>query len=662
MTEPQLPNSGQPTVTRPTEEWGDEEEGSYDEEEDEDIDAEAEEIARRLGEELWADINKAQADRAGVASSTTQPSLPTRPVGTTPSSPNHRSRKDEAAILTMKAILTYIKTDSLAHSTLASTVVPESGGENILDILNRTVASGTVPREVAMPLSHILVTLARSNALFGTLRHSNAPSIQLDRGKRKREQTDDGRAYKKPFMPHYDLQTQVNEAVRVVTQALSATSPAHTLDPSLIASIQLQLHQIFLFAVTSSAGGGPDMNALQEISGLIQVVGVLSGIHIGPTQATHPSGPSALHQHSHSFPPNTSASWPSSTNPTAPPPVQITDIGTAVYPCHVPGCRKMFSRLFSLRAHQRIHSAHRPFRCAVCPASFARNHDLKRHSNLHDRKAWKCCGCEKMFSRRDAIKRHKNSNKTRGAKGVVCVDAEVQEVELDDQEGGEVVREERRAKLWSEIAGGHGSGLSVTTVPGGYNEGTNMEEGEVQSIVISGIQSAVMSLHGLLQGHVANALGTPSGQAISPPLDPTGGQATLASVIARAQLQNQKLAHEAQSLMSSIISRSPAPSATSDATSNLLSQQPHSPNDDIANQGSENHAAAATPSLSVYGLSDEQTKMLEQAIANAASAAQAQAEAEAALEEEEEDGYDQDEEEYGGSEGQPDADSVAPTG
>ena len=48
------------------------------------------------------------------------------------------------------------------------------------------------------------------------------------------------------------------------------------------------------------------------------------------------------------------------------------------------------------------------------------------------------------------------------------------------------------------------------------------------------------------------------------------------------------------------------------------------------------------PSLSMYGLSDEQTHLLEIAIANAASAAQAQAEAEAALEEEEEDDYDHD--------------------
>ena len=52
------------------------------------------------------------------------------------------------------------------------------------------------------------------------------------------------------------------------------------------------------------------------------------------------------------------------------------------------------------------------------------------------------------------------------------------------------------------------------------------------------------------------------------------------------------------------------------------------------------------PSLSLSWLSEEQTRLLEQAIAQAASAAQAQAEAEAALEEEGEE-FDEDEEEAG---------------
>jgi hypothetical protein len=189
-----------------------------------------------------------------------------------------------------------------------------------------------------------------------------------------------------------------------------------------------------------------------------------------------------------------------------------------------------------------------------------------------------------------------------------------------------------------------------------------VEEGEVQSTVISEIQAAVMSLHGLLQGHVANALGTPAGKVISPSLDATGGQATLASVIARAQLQSQqaKTANEGQSLASSNPSGFTASSSTKGAIRNPSAQ--HSPDDNIDNRGSENRIVATTSSLSMYGLSDEQTKMLEQAIATAASAAQAQAEAEAALEEEEEDGYDQDEEEYGCSEGQVDTESAAPAG
>jgi hypothetical protein len=64
------------------------------------------------------------------------------------------------------------------------------------------------------------------------------------------------------------------------------------------------------------------------------------------------------------------------------------------------------------------------------------------------------------------------------------------------------------------------------------------------------------------------------------------------------------------------------------------------PNNDYPAPAADS-ANISTPPLSLYGLSDEQARLLEQAIANAASAAQAQAEAEAALEEQEED-YEED--------------------
>ncbi|KIH91520.1 hypothetical protein SPBR_01429 [Sporothrix brasiliensis 5110] len=47
----------------------------------------------------------------------------------------------------------------------------------------------------------------------------------------------------------------------------------------------------------------------------------------------------------------------------------------------------------------------RPFKCDVCPQSFNRNHDLKRHKRIHLAvKPFPCNYCDKSFSRKDALK------------------------------------------------------------------------------------------------------------------------------------------------------------------------------------------------------------------------------------------------------------------
>lgn len=251
------------------EEWDEED---YDEEDDADIDAEAIEIARRLGEELWADISKVNAERnaaaSGAASSTTIPAITapeTTRLGPTQAAPlPHLPRKEEAIIATMKGILALVESDPPAKAALASTNLPN--GTSVLALLLECSARGSIVHGIAGPLSQVIVTLARSNALFGNLKQSNASAIQLDKGKRKREEFDEGHhlhphAFKRPYVPDVDFHNQVVEAVRSIAQALGA-SPSQTLDPTLVSSIRLQLHQVFLFAVTSSAGGGPSMHAL----------------------------------------------------------------------------------------------------------------------------------------------------------------------------------------------------------------------------------------------------------------------------------------------------------------------------------------------------------------------------------------------------------------
>ncbi|KAJ7680923.1 hypothetical protein DFH06DRAFT_1032169 [Mycena polygramma] len=420
--------------------------GEYEEDEDEE-DLEAQ--AQRLQEQLWADIRN-------VSASAPPPTPPPRP-------------KEQAAVLTVRAILASLEHDALAQSTLAAAKIPDFGDDSLLAILRNIADSGKIPRGVALPISRFVVSLAKSEVLFGSLRHSDAPCVQL---KRKREEADEHeREDKRLCLSKHPLYVEVAEAVRVISQTITNSQ---ALDAPLIASIQPQLHRVFLFAVTSSAAPGSNTNALQEISGLIQVLGVLSGTQIG--QASN------------------------------------AEVSTAVYPCLVDGCGKFFARLYSLRAH--------------------------RHGV-----AWKCAGCNKVFPRQDA---HKTTAK--------CVNAAFVEVQATAQDP---------------------------------------EEGELEADIVSEVQTTVLALHALLQAHVARALG-----ASAPSPDPTNGQATLASVIARAQST-----HATNAVL--------APPAAPPPTS---------------------------ASLSVYGLSGEQTKQLEEAITNAATAAQAEAEAQAALEEDEEDG------------------------
>ncbi|KAK8114106.1 hypothetical protein PG999_006175 [Apiospora kogelbergensis] len=88
------------------------------------------------------------------------------------------------------------------------------------------------------------------------------------------------------------------------------------------------------------------------------------------------------------------------TNPNAPP-ILVGGLNPMVhgYPPHM-GHHHMYSH--GQPAHQE-----RPFKCDVCPQSFNRNHDLKRHKRIHLAvKPFPCEHCEKSFSRKDALKRH----------------------------------------------------------------------------------------------------------------------------------------------------------------------------------------------------------------------------------------------------------------
>lgn len=590
---------------------GDEDEVE-EEEEDADAEAEAEEIARRLNDQLWAEISKARAEAAAASIKDTTAAPTGTQISTSASTVADTiyhiplDRRAHEALKTMRIILKDIANDPLARSTLSTTLIP-GPDVSVLDAFNNAVSSNAIPKEIAKPLSHLLVSLARSDVLFSSLKHSEESSIQLQLGKGKRQRDDDEqdamnddeappplkrhsrlsvRAAVPPLLPmHYTLHTQLDGASRAIISALTgpAAPPTGPPPPLLIASIQFPLHQVFLFAMTAS---GPARNMLQEVGGLIQALGVLTGIPIG--------GPSSASTNNSN---NTAWGHP----------------GTSVHPCSFPGCAKTFARLYSLRAHTtRVHAAERPFRCTRCPAAFARNHDLKRHERLHDDRAWQCTGCAKSFSRRDALTRHRN---TAAARHSACATADVAEIDMPKSGAGAVDDETRRTAMWYDVS---------DAAPGVTGTGIILEEGELPRSVLVAAHEAVARLHTVLQACVARALGSDSGGAAvasNMPLrhmataasavdtDPTGGQVTLASALARAQ------AHSSGTAL------------------NLIGMAPVCA---VADAGGGVGPLTNAGGSSLYGLSPEQTLMLDQAIASASSAARLQAEAEAALEEKEE--------------------------
>src|SRR5277367_581117 len=104
--------------------------------------------------------------------------------------------------------------------------------------------------------------------------------------------------------------------------------------------------------------------------------------------------------------------------------------------------------------------------------------------------------------------RHKNDWRSKGVDGEPCLDKEILEVDVDKQ------GKERK------IRGGSSAATPV------YDENV-WEEGELLPDVLSQVKAAVLSLSSILQAQVQMAIS--SSHAISPSVDSTESQATLAS-------------------------------------------------------------------------------------------------------------------------------------
>ncbi|KAI8908116.1 hypothetical protein DFJ77DRAFT_415735, partial [Powellomyces hirtus] len=86
--------------------------------------------------------------------------------------------------------------------------------------------------------------------------------------------------------------------------------------------------------------------------------------------------------------------------------------------CPTPNCSKVFGKYVALTQHLSMHHGTqpmvaqktKPYHCTMCPQTFSRSHDLKRHYYIHTQeKPYRCKRCSKGFSRRDALRRHEKS-------------------------------------------------------------------------------------------------------------------------------------------------------------------------------------------------------------------------------------------------------------
>ncbi|KAJ1307280.1 hypothetical protein OPQ81_001390 [Rhizoctonia solani] len=619
-------------------EYDEGDEGDYD------PDAEAEAMAQAIGNQIWAELGRNVGDTvasvddnattqtappgpedvqpttkedSGVNQEPVAPpgvSEPPAPASQTPGpplptsfSPIPSAPTTDPMIETIKTMLSLALSDPHVHYALMTTIVPGpvANGANLYTILSNSVTEGRVNPELAQPLSILISALASGSMLVSSEHQYTHPTSQ-DIGpqnsplKRKRDPMDEGQAW--PIHPPYnpsvqpihmpqpkrsqpseELLARIQEATSGVLQVLDPLlTTGQSLNQSIVSSIQQQLHQVYSFVSTcpQQHEGTSGSGTLQEIGGLIQVIGILNEVPISQTvdgSTSSDAGPSG--------------SGRSAT-------------GTSIYPCAT--CPKAFSKLSLLRAHERTHSEGRPYRCeyAGCPASFARNHDLRRHEKSHERQMFRCGGCDRLFSRRDALRRHKANEKA-----------------LDEC---------REAPMDAATVTHDGDPPRVTRVWQNHPESSDwpkeseFEDGEIQAEAIASARYIVGTLYQTLQRHVSKGFNAGGGTEQSdnqssdnrPPGSHASDDPTPLALIGE---------------QSDVVKSTSQPNLADPAEEiTRLADEPEIPKTPTGHST----GAKAVSTLPGYGLDDEHTSLLERAIAVAAQTAQAQAEAEAALYEE----------------------------
>ena len=87
---------------------------------------------------------------------------------------------------------------------------------------------------------------------------------------------------------------------------------------------------------------------------------------------------------------------------------------------HCSICDKSINKR-SKRAHERMHSGHRPYICSYCGKGFTRSNDTKRHELIHNREgALECDQCDKTFRDKFGLERHKLTHTGGSQEAYVC--------------------------------------------------------------------------------------------------------------------------------------------------------------------------------------------------------------------------------------------------